>query len=99
MSSKKTAAKESVTFAGKKKINSYWKKAMKNKEAQAGYTEAEALYEYIEALKKEMKKKHLTYYAVAKKAGVKHQVLARLLSGADNAETATLSKVATGVGK
>jgi DNA-binding phage protein len=35
---------------------------------------------------------------VAKKAGMRHQVLARILNGSKNAELSSLSKVAHGVG-
>ena len=99
MSKKNSKSKADASLIGKKRIDEFWKKTMKNKEAQAGYAEAEALYEFVEELKKIMKKKHMTYYAVAKNAGIKHQIIARVLNGADNAEVSTLSKLAHGVGK
>jgi DNA-binding phage protein len=56
------------------------------------------MFNFIEDIKKEMVRKHLTNYALAKKAAIDHQVLARILSGQKNAEVATLAKVARGVG-
>jgi len=98
MKSKKGISKASVSLVGKKKIAKFWKKTMKSKEAREGYLEAEALYNFVEKLNLKMKKKHLSYYAVAKNAGIDHQSLARILNGAKNAEVSTLSKVAYGVG-
>lgn len=73
-------------------------KLMKNKKAQEAYEAEDAMFNFIEKVKAEMVKKHLTYYAVAKKAQIDHQVLARILNGQKNAEIATLVKVARGVG-
>ncbi|HDT14810.1 MAG TPA: helix-turn-helix domain-containing protein [Firmicutes bacterium] len=99
MIDKKAAKIPVAKMAGKKKIDVFWKETMKSKEAQEGYAQAEALFEFVEQLQKTMKRKHLSYYAVAKRAGIKHQVLARILNGAENAEVSTLSKIASGVGE
>jgi transcriptional regulator with XRE-family HTH domain len=71
---------------------------MKNKRAQEAYEAEGAMFDFIEQIKTVMAKKHLTYYAVAKKAEIDHQVLARILNGQKNAEVSTLAKVAHGVG-
>ena len=73
-------------------------KLMKNKKAQETYEAEDAMFNFIEKVKAEMVKKNLTYYAVAKKAKIDHQVLARILNGQKNAEITTLAKVAYGVG-
>ncbi len=73
-------------------------KLMKNKRAQEAYEAEGAMFDFIERIKAEMARKHLTYYAVAKKAEIDHQVLARILNGQKNAEVMTLAKVAHGVG-
>jgi DNA-binding phage protein len=73
-------------------------KLMKNKRAQEAYEAEGAMFDFIEQIKEEMTRKHLTYYAVAKKAEIDHQVLARILNGQKNAEVSTLVKVAHGVG-
>jgi DNA-binding phage protein len=46
-----------------------------------------------------MAKQHITYYAIAKKAGLRHQVVAGVLNGSENVEIKTLLKVAQGLGK
>jgi len=71
---------------------------MKNKKAQEAYEAESVMFNFIEKIKAEMARKHLTYYAVAKKAEIDHQVLARILNGQKNAEVTTLAKMAHGVG-
>ena len=71
---------------------------MKNKRAQESYEAEDVMFGFIEKVRAEMVKKHLTNYALAKKAQIDHQVLARILNGQKNAELATLTKVAHGVG-
>ena len=98
MKKKKVIPNDSVELAGREKVREFWKDTMKSDEAKKGYAEAEILVDFVEELKEEMKRKHMSYYAVAKKAGINHQALARILNGAKNAEISTLSKVAHGVG-
>ncbi len=95
---KTTAKKEGITLVSKEKEAAYFKKVMKHKEAQEAYDEAEEFYHFVEQIKFAMKREHLTYYALAKRAGLRHQVLAWVLNGSKNAEYTTLSKVAHGVG-
>jgi DNA-binding phage protein len=71
---------------------------MKDERTRDAYELEDAMFNFIEEIKKEMSKKHLSYYAVAKKAAIDHQVLARVLNGQKNAEVSTLVKVAHGVG-
>lgn len=73
-------------------------KLMKSKRAQEAFEAEGAMFDFIEQIKTEMSRKHLSYYAVAKKAEIDHQVLARILNGQKNAEVSTLAKVAHGVG-
>lgn len=96
---RKTLKKEnSIVLVSKEKEAAYFEKIMKHKEAQEAFNEVEAFYRFVEQIKFAMKREHLTYYAVAKKAGMRHQVLARVLNGSQNAELTTLSKLAHGVG-
>lgn len=78
--------------------NDIFKQIMKNKKAMEAYDAESIMFDFIEKVKAEMKKKHLTNYALAKKAQIDHQVLARILNGQKNAELATLAKVANGIG-
>lgn len=71
---------------------------MKNKKSREAYYREGLMYNFVEAVKKAMAKKRMSYYALAKSADLDHQVLARLLKGQKNAELATLSKVASGIG-
>ncbi len=75
-----------------------FKQIMKNKKARESYDSEGIMFDFIEKVKAEMKKKHLTNYALAKRADIDHQVLARILKGQKNAELATLAKVASGIG-
>jgi DNA-binding phage protein len=98
MKNKAGLDKNSVVLVSKEKEEAYFEKVMKNKKAQEAYNEAEVFYHFVKQIKRVMKKEHLTYYSVAKKAGINHQVVAKILNGADNAEVSTLSKVAYGAG-
>lgn len=64
-----------------------------NKEVKEGYEEG-YMEDLVETLKSEMIKKHLSQYGLAKKSGLKYQVVSRILHGAPNAEINTLSKMA-----
>jgi transcriptional regulator with XRE-family HTH domain len=91
-------SKKDLELVPKEKEKAFFDKIMKHKEAQEAFNEAEAFINFVEQLQSIMKKEHLTYYAVAKKAGIHHEVLARILKGSKNAEISTLTKVAYGVG-
>lgn len=96
---KKTrVSKDAMMFVSKEKEKAFFAGVMKHKEAKIAYNEAEALINFVMQLQQIMKKKKLTYYAIAKKAGMHHEVLARILNGSKNAEVSTLSKIAYGVG-
>jgi DNA-binding phage protein len=69
-----------------------------NKGAMETYYVEKAMINFVEDLKEEMGRKHMSYYSVAKKAGINHQALARILNGAKNAEISTLAKVCRGLG-
>ena len=92
------AAKHDVSLVSEDREAAYFGRVMKQKGAQEAYDEVANFYRFVEQVKGIMKKEHLTYYSVAKKAGMRHQVLARILNGSKNAELATLTKVAHGVG-
>ncbi len=98
MKKKTTKAEKPILLVSKAKEAAYFEKVMKNKEAQESYEEAEELGHFVDQVRDAMKREHLTYYAVAKRAGIRHQVLAHLLNESQNAELSTLRKVAHGVG-
>ena len=98
MKTQKAIDKNSVVLVSKEKEKAYFDKVMKHKEAQESYNEAEVFYLFVMQIKQSMKKNHLTYYSVAKKAGIRHQVVAKILNGAVNAEVSTLTKMAYGAG-
>lgn len=98
MNKKIKSKTEGVSIASREKVREFWKDTMKSTEAKKGYAEAEILVDFVEELKQEMKARHMSYYSVAKKAGINHQALARILNGAKNAEISTLSKVCHGLG-
>ncbi|MCX8093690.1 MAG: helix-turn-helix transcriptional regulator [Candidatus Goldbacteria bacterium] len=94
----KNKVKDNFKLVSKEKEDAYFRKIMKHKEAKEAYNEAEVFYKFVEQVKNAMKKEHLTYYTVAKKAGLRHQVLARILKNSKNAELGTLAKIAYGLG-
>lgn len=98
MKTQKKVEENSVILVSKEKEKAYFEKVMKHKEAQEAYNEAEVFYLFVMQIKQSMKKNHLTYYSVAKKAGIRHQVVAKILNGAVNAEVSTLTKMAYGAG-
>jgi DNA-binding phage protein len=99
MKKKAIVIKKKLDFGTDDKIHDrVFAKLMKNPKAQETYAVEEAMFNFVEAIKKDMAEKHLSYYAVAKKANIDHQVLARILNGQKNAEVTTLTKVAYGAG-
>jgi len=86
----KSDGMEISTINPKKYFNNLLKHS---KKAREGYFEG-YMEDLVYRLKQEMLKKHLSQYALAKKAGLKYQVVSRILQGAPNAEVSTLSKMA-----
>ena len=71
----------------------YFDKLMKTSvNARKGYDE-EVMFHLVDGLNKELLKEHMTPYALAKKAGLRPQVVKRILNGAPNAEVNTISKM------
>jgi hypothetical protein len=89
---------KTTTFADKETIRKDFDRLMRNNEAREIYNEEMALFFFVEKLKAELERKHLTKYALAKRAGLNPQVVSQVLKG-DNAEIKTLVKLANGVGK
>ena len=75
-----------------------FEKIMKDRRAVEAYQAEDIMFKFVEQIKREMERKHLTNYSVAKRADLDHQVLARILNGSKNAEIATLAKIAGGIG-
>ncbi|HPI02975.1 MAG TPA: helix-turn-helix transcriptional regulator [Candidatus Goldiibacteriota bacterium] len=64
----------------------------KSANASKGYDE-EIMLHLVEGLNKELVKEKITPYALAKKAGIRPQVVKRILNGAPNAEVNTIAKM------
>jgi ribosomal protein S25 len=90
--------KSYIGKAGKVKIyganpGKYFDKLMKTSaNARKGYGKAVMLH-LVDGLNKELVKEQITPYALAKKAGIRPQVVKRILNGAPNAEINTISKM------
>ncbi len=84
--------------AGKTRIygsdaKGYFTKLMKKSaKARSGYDE-EVMKNLVGDLNKALVKEHITPYALAKRAGIRPQVVKRILNGAPNAEINTISKM------
>lgn len=71
----------------------YFDKLMKTSvSARKGYDE-EVMLHLVAGLNRELVREHVTPYALAKKAGIRPQVVKRILNGAPNAEVNTISKM------
>lgn len=92
----KKLTKEQLTWATKAEVKRVFDKIHVSKEE---YAEEKALCEFLMSIERELGKKHMTKYALAKKAGLKPQVVARVFNNGENAEVATLAKIARGVNK
>ena len=94
--------KKYIGKAGKTRIygtdpDKYFKSLIaKSPAARAGYDE-EVMKNLIGELNRTMVREHITPYAAAKKAGIRPQVVKRILNGAPNAEINTISKIGRSV--
>jgi ribosome-binding protein aMBF1 (putative translation factor) len=91
--------KEQTAFVSAERINTMFNDLKFNKEAQKIYNDEMALFNFIESVNRELKKKHMSKYALAKKIGLKPFVVSRILDNAENAQYKTLRKIAHGIGK
>ena len=88
--------KDRIAFAKK----SYEKRVFnKIRVSRMEFNEELVLCEFLTFIQRELRKKHMTKYALAKKAGLKPQAVARVFNNGENAEVGTLSKIAHGVNK
>jgi hypothetical protein len=74
-------------------------KALKTKEGRKAYDEEMALFYFMESINNELKKRHMSKYALAKNAGLNPFVLSRAMENIDDAKYQTLKKMANGLGK
>jgi len=74
-------------------------KALKTKEGRKAYDEEMALFYFMESINNELKKRHMSRYALAKNAGINPFVLSRAMENIDDAKYQTLKKMANGLGK
>lgn len=91
--------KDQITIAKEKDVKRVFDKIHNRKETRESFKEELALCEFLMSIQKELDKKHMTKYALAKKSGLKPQVVSRVFDNGDNAEFSTLSKIAHGVNK
>jgi DNA-binding XRE family transcriptional regulator len=74
-------------------MDDYFEKHLKTSPAaRAGYDE-EVMKNLVGELNRALVKEHITQYALAKRAGIRPQVVKRILNGAPNAEVNTISKM------
>lgn len=88
--------KKQVTNAKKESVKKFFDNI---NVSQNEFKDELALCDFLSSVEKELDKKHMTKYALAKKAGLKPQVVSRVFDNGENAEVATLSKIAHGVNK
>jgi len=74
-------------------------KAAKTKEGRRAYEEEMELFYFMEDINTELKKRHMSKYALAKNAGINPFVLSRAMANIDDAKFQTLKKMANGLGK
>jgi DNA-binding phage protein len=71
----------------------YFNKLLKHSDsARTGY-DKEVMNNLVGELNRVIVREHITPYALAKKAGIRPQVVKRILNGAPNAEINTISKM------
>ncbi len=91
--------KDQLTIAKKADIKRVLNKYNDRKERDEALKEELAMYDFIASVKKELVKRHMTKYALAKKIGLNPFVVSRVLDNAENAQYKTLQKMAHGLGK
>jgi hypothetical protein len=89
-------AKRRITFAKKDGEKKVFDKIHVSREE---FQEELDLSDFLLSIERELDKKHMTKYAFAKKSGLKPQVVSRVFTNGNNAEVATLRKMAREVGK
>jgi len=81
------------------KFSDIKKEALKNPKIKAAYDDLEPEYRLAESMIKARLAKKLTQEQLAVKAGVTQTTIARLESGTNNPTIATVSRVASALGK
>jgi len=92
----KELTKDQITIAKKEDVKKVFDKIRISRKE---FKEELAMYEFLMSIERELEKKHMTKYALAKKAGLKPQVVSRVFDNGENAEVSTLTKIAHGVNK
>ncbi|HDQ26403.1 MAG TPA: XRE family transcriptional regulator [bacterium] len=72
---------------------SYFNRLMKSSPAAAAGYEEEVMKNLVSGLNKALVRESITPYALAKRAGLRPQVVKRVLNGAGNAEINTISRI------
>ncbi len=88
-----------LKIAPKDEVQKIFDEAGKSEEGRKAYADEMELFYFMEKVNKELKKKHMTKYALAKNAGINPFVLSRAMENIDDAKYQTLKKIANGLGK
>lgn len=90
---------DDITIVPEKEMEKIFERALKTKEGREAYDEEMALFYFMESVNNELKKRHMSRYALAKNAGINPFVLSRAMDNIDDAKYQTLKKMANGLGK
>jgi hypothetical protein len=90
---------DDLKIASKAEVRKIFDKAGKSAEGRRAYAEEMELFYFMEDINNELKKRHMTKYALAKNAGINPFVLSRAMANIDDAKFQTLKKLANGLGK
>jgi DNA-binding phage protein len=99
MKNKIVITEADLKIAPKEKVEKMFRKALQTEEGKKAYADEMELYFFMEKLNSELKKRHMSKYALAKNAGINPYVLTRAMANIDDAKFQTLKKMANGLGK
>lgn len=88
-----------LKIAPREKVKKMFAKALRTDEGKKVYSDEMELFYFMEKLNAELKKRHMSKYALAKNAGINPFVLTRAMANIDDAKFQTLKKMANGLGK
>ena len=92
-------SEKDLKIASKKKVRKMFAEALKTEEGRKAYSQEMELFYFMEKIKKELKRKRMTKYKLAKNSGINPFVLSRAMENIDDAKYQTLRKMANGLGK
>jgi uncharacterized protein len=90
---------DDITIVPGEVMDKIFDKASRTKEGRQAYAEEMELFYFMESINNELKRRHMSRYALAKNAGINPFVLSRAMENIDDAKYQTLKKMANGLGK